>query len=561
MDPSWFIPVELQTEMDRVITRACKTALDFARDESRYVAPAAALQDMSLAVLNVVHRSIAAFAAALNDSAAILRKLPVELLCVVFEFLPTKDCISASHVCHRWRDAILTGSPAIWSCLRYRSSSGLGLGTLLARSSAANLALTVSVSPQNWSEVAQGLCEHLRRCTVLKLDLYDPLPDEAQIAVTRALCHPAPRLRRFRLLDHLEQLNRIFDETLLLFAGDAPRLDLVKVQANIRSLAPCDSLRTVKRLLFCPSNQRTALTDIALMLERFPGLTGLAIELDWWQDEEPPATTSDEPLKPLVLPENLVSLAVIANQAHIDPSALMRRLRHQEVTELSVSYNKPGISADRASAMLADIVPPGRSVAVMRMEVLLSPDERIRVDMWFDGGSGEHTLRNIPLESRPGPDLFASLLTLVIEDRLLCIGEPLPPAPALRTLSILLSSFYMTDDAQDSVFLLPRDLERTFVCPSLLNVRFIGPPNMPPLHLEADAVSEFIENRISFEAPALCALCLKRTRLLENDIAAVARLLCLVENIQVDDPEPAPVIVTNEPFFVSGPYTTLLDWD
>ncbi|EJD51472.1 hypothetical protein AURDEDRAFT_120815 [Auricularia subglabra TFB-10046 SS5] len=520
------------------------------------------LQDISHAVLDVVHRSIAAFSAALNNGALILRKLPVELLCGVFELLPMSDCISASHVCHVWRDAILSGGPAIWSCVRYKSSPILGLSALLSRSVAADLELYVSATQRNWPEVAQGVTEHLHRCTVLKIDLYEPLPEEGQLAITRSLCLPAPRLRRLRLLDHLQQFNGTFDQTLYLFGGHAPRLDLVKVQTNVRALAPCEALGNVKRLLFCPSNQGALFDDITKLLERFPNLTGLAIELDWWQDDAPSASTSTEAEKPHSLPANLENLAVIANQSEIDPSGLMRRLRHHDVPQVSVTYNKPGIPADSASAMLSAICPPGHAPIVMRMEVLLSPDERIRVDMWFDGAlSGEHTVRNIPLSARPGVDLFAGLVTLVIEDRLLCIGEPLPPAPALRTLSILLCSFYMTDDAQDSIFFLPRDVGTRIICPALLNVRFIGPPNMPPLHLDAGMICNVIERHVQYDASPLYAVCLKRTRLLENDPAAVARLLRLVQHIQIDDPEPAPVVITDAPFFTTGPYTTLLDWN
>lgn len=236
-------------------------------------------------VERVTQRAFCAIARSINDCAPVTR-LPLELLCYVAEHLSEQGRIRATHVCVRWRLALLA-SASTWRRVNGSDVRPNALSAVVARSRGADLALVVHVHADNWTAVAACLESSMFRLSSLRLSLDFKLSDEASDRITDALCLPAPRLKSFQFHNPESDFNRV-GRDVTLFGGHASKLGVVKIHANMPALHASASLRTVTQLLWCTTGPMH-IDTFCDVLTLFPGLRSLAIYLDRWSgDEDPP---------------------------------------------------------------------------------------------------------------------------------------------------------------------------------------------------------------------------------------------------------------------------------
>ena len=145
-----------------------------------------------------VLRILVAIRSAMNQIIPINR-LPPEILAKAFEFREgDKDLICATHVCQRWRYALIS-NPSLWTDVVFRSSNRRVL-TYLPRSGA--LPINVSFMPTHASTWKSHLEDILTSPIpwVNRVKLLNVEGDEEQIeTVIQRLCLPAPLLQSLKL--------------------------------------------------------------------------------------------------------------------------------------------------------------------------------------------------------------------------------------------------------------------------------------------------------------------------------------------------------------------------
>ncbi|EJD49344.1 hypothetical protein AURDEDRAFT_150568 [Auricularia subglabra TFB-10046 SS5] len=459
-------------------------------------------------VLDQVHRTLSQISHEHNRTVPILQ-LPPELLICVFDFLPMADALNACYVCRAWNEVIMHGAPSLWSTVYSTPRRQGALTAQLRRSGSADLRLNLVLKRHNWKETDQKLRHNGR----------------AEFA--RALARPAPLLRTFRLLDAADNYNSECEDPLPLFANDAPALRFVKMHVDFKALART-VLPAVTSLLVA-NTSIMCMGDVGKVSASFPGVESLALEVDEWDD--------DYESEGLVrVPESVKDLVIISNASAVDPGLLLRHLDHTSIPHICVSYNR-AVPADGASATFRELAGFSR-VSCMRINTsaLSLSENELNIDMWpsDDRSRPQRTILDFPIGARPSGAFFAHLTRLLVGELVLAVGDPFPPAAALRELTVqMLAPEYQAQDGCNSVFLLPRDRQRVLACPALRKLTFGARRHRCATRLAPHLALDFV--RFHLDAPPLETLAIKGLELVTSIPEDAAEFVALARNFVVED--------------------------
>ncbi|EJD48691.1 hypothetical protein AURDEDRAFT_162146 [Auricularia subglabra TFB-10046 SS5] len=254
--------------------------------------------------------------------------LPLELVAAIFRKLGLKDCITVSHVCHRWRDAAV-GDPRLWTRLAVDSAPIEGVETLVSRSRDLPLLLSAAAFVKGEeARVAKVLSQNMGR--IYYLYFLTSLRCWTD-SIRDALCTPAPFMMSFDMRALNDSMEETDDEDIevtlppLLFGGQAPLLGQVGLH-GIYLPTPCPALANVRILATelpeTPPDEPFCLSDV------LPDLLGLEI-----------TNQSDEPHFFLKQGHTLFTLQMNAAQwgLEVDMREPLRAVNHANT--LSITTN------------------------------------------------------------------------------------------------------------------------------------------------------------------------------------------------------------------------------
>ncbi|EJD50480.1 hypothetical protein AURDEDRAFT_160381 [Auricularia subglabra TFB-10046 SS5] len=244
-------------------------------------------------IRKVLFHSASCVARDLNAQSITAMRLPVEVLTAVFGFLSFPDCVSASHVCHGWRDVALS-EPRLWNDVElsvpHLTWSSAAVPELLARSKAVPLRLTIKgLYSDDVPQIALWLSpDVLERTSYLALFFDAPCDMDS---LWNALATPAPQLETLllRSMDLVDDC--IFRMPQKLFLGCAPRLRNLYA-SDVRVAPGCAALSSVTTLVadfvgMHHSDGDSVETSWSLLAE-FPSLRFVGLN-DVWEDDALPS--------------------------------------------------------------------------------------------------------------------------------------------------------------------------------------------------------------------------------------------------------------------------------
>ncbi|KZV98563.1 hypothetical protein EXIGLDRAFT_746566 [Exidia glandulosa HHB12029] len=289
MSESRTLPADCDRILHHAVYDAC-TAASILLDRDAVQSAITARTGFSL-VLDAVWRAYQDYARSHNEAHSPASRLPPEVLCSIFRYLPLAGRISTSHVSHHWRNASLAFPAELWSEIPPTNLLDT-LSPLLDRT--ATLGLPVDLLgvrlPSSDGQRVACLCEllkrHLWHIRTLILDAFCTEGQRGDLA--SLLESAAPMLRHFYLeINHFARPS--FQRGI--FTGDAPnleRLELGKYATPLHLPDFADAvafprIRHVRigRVRLCPSEP----DEVWSVLPKFPALRSLEIWTTPFRDQ------------------------------------------------------------------------------------------------------------------------------------------------------------------------------------------------------------------------------------------------------------------------------------
>ncbi|KZV93247.1 hypothetical protein EXIGLDRAFT_835882 [Exidia glandulosa HHB12029] len=509
-----------------------------------------------------VHRStlqaVSRIARRINDNGPIAR-LPRDIFCSVFAlYIDLRDLVRATGVCHVWRDALMH-DPSVWTVLsNYQVVCPQGVLTrLLSLSSTLPLHLELEATEANWPEVCESLEVNLQRCLSLAVTFNTHI---ASVRLTAALCgHSAPILRTFKLFDAFSWFNspwyRPWDAPRdgVLFAGDAPHLELVKIHTDLTNVRPSSALRAVKRLRCANASSWEDLSNasgsVVRILDLFPSveILGLEVRAD---------SRVDSSQELINLPPLLTDVVVDISSTEVSAGDVIRRFKDPDLPSLRGKLSG-ACTPEQCLSHMRDML-AGTAPSALELD---SRGPNLAVFAYWDPGDGRFDRGSYQVSPKILQDLlpsevFANVTWLGIAEDLFGHDDvQIPTMPAVTRLCVglLYCPAYRTYGAQ-SIFLLPP--EKIFSFPLLKTLAICAASTMvlPSggyiTWLTPDLISRFIRSHLLYDAPSVGRLILEGARLVQSCVQEVAALLALVDDF---DWEPAWVEKSDRVDYV-------LDW-
>ncbi|KZV98571.1 hypothetical protein EXIGLDRAFT_832126 [Exidia glandulosa HHB12029] len=243
MSATLALPLECNTTLYLSVKLACSAASELlqaratvgscAADTQRSVGAAAA-EDAPLQptvfslVLQTVWAALQDYAREQNEAHSLVSRVPPEVLCSIFSYLSLGERISASHVCHSWRNASLAFPANLWSSIPSTSRLNV-MGPLLARTAALDIPVDLmGVHLDDYSravQISDLLKSHMHHIRTLRISIDDSMLPGGEIAI--ALETRAPMLEHFFLKNDPDFGLLSFQKAI--FCGDAPRLRQIEL--------------------------------------------------------------------------------------------------------------------------------------------------------------------------------------------------------------------------------------------------------------------------------------------------------------------------------------------
>ncbi|KZV82279.1 hypothetical protein EXIGLDRAFT_729918 [Exidia glandulosa HHB12029] len=451
--------------------------------------------------------------------------LPLELVCIVFECLPLRDCILATHVCRAWRHFLVDCAPSIWCSISSEPILPPGaLPVLLARSGSSDIELSVRVALDRWKEVVDCLAANMYRCRSLSVRISSARTDDytdMTAALTSALCNPAPRMRKFRLFDR----GGLFNSPGIL-GGVAPHLRVVKLYCNPGALGECEAFQGATRAMYANPSWTTH-EDVSNILQRLPKLEALALDLDYWHRWG----TGRRNDHILVFPPTLKHLVLRGDSEVQNACLVLDAIDHSKLHEICVTCpsRKDGTSPDpefveKLLRQMLDDGPPAVKMSIYGSSFLDISIKR--------ADDSERGLIRVPRGRRPEQS-FSTVTLLSLGESALDPNVPFPSIPLVTDLTIImLDHDEYADVAHDSVFLLPRthDDMHILVCPSLRIFRIRA--SKGAARVAPEVIREFVEYHLDYAEPLLEKLAICGAEVLHNNVAEVAALISLAKTFE-----------------------------
>lgn len=483
---------------------------------------------------DIVARAMVAVARRLNLRSRAVTGVPPELLIDIFERLPVHDRIRASHICHFWREKIIS-TPSVWSSVIDEPRLGPGaLPSILHRSGSRGLMLSLVVDSSNWESICSILDSHLSRCVVLEINILTAIGTIAEDRITESLSRAAPRLREFRIWDLCGTLNRRATDDALLFAGGHSPLKVFRARIDSYQLRPCDSLSSVTRLRYASSTGLwSAQETLATFLSLCPALEHLAVVFFAKTYVDPSA----EAWSSCVLPASLKSLLVVAE----DSAAVLHPISYLNVGDrLPVRLNYLTCPTEAEAIAATDAL--FRGIAITRLGLYRwSFDTDFNVTIMNGNGYGGDWLRylaNVPRGVLDFKACVLSLTSLSTDEPSFAEGILLHDAPALTYLAIwlLTPAEHRSDSGDCSIWLLPSTPHTVMRCPRLKKLQLAAHPLDSPFspssdtYVTPDMIQDFIRHHLYHEG-ALELLELEGIQVVESRVEEVASLLAIVHDV------------------------------
>ncbi|KZV93229.1 hypothetical protein EXIGLDRAFT_835869 [Exidia glandulosa HHB12029] len=494
-----------------------------------------------------VHRSmlqaVSFIARRVNDHTPMSR-LPRELFCSVFSlYIYLGDVVQATGVCHVWRNALLH-TPSVWALFsNYQMPCPPGtIPRLLALSSNLPLHLDLEATESNWKEVCDCIEANMHRCISLAATFNT---SKASWCLTQVLCsNPAPILKTFKMYDSNAWFNDPWDrqwdgirDADVLFAGQAPALELVKMHTNLSDgIRYRTAFRTVKRLRI-----QTTSTDVLSarrlvdIFALFPCLEIFAIEVDIWHNAD------NAPL--VTLPSSLTDLLLETTNTTSSLSTIMRCINSDNLLGLRGKLSKD-CSPEQALELLRYML---RNTKPTTLDISWGSSDLLEVyGYWkrnrdatdneeFERGASHvplSAIRDLPSES------FESVTWLAVTEDILSSEDiDIPEIPSVTRLTVrLLYAPVHAILGEFSMFLLPPS--RIFAFPLLNKLEIRAAPVSETQSggyttwLTPDLIYIFIQQHLRYQAARIDQFILRGAKLVESRIEDVAKLLALIDTYE-----------------------------
>ncbi|KAH7103194.1 hypothetical protein BKA62DRAFT_697593 [Auriculariales sp. MPI-PUGE-AT-0066] len=498
-----------------------------------------------------------------------LLQLPTELLALIAHELKLADRISMSKVCKTLHRTVWH-TPTLWTAISHSDTTPVGRVTsLLQLSVGLPVSLDVVLDENSWEEITQCIVNSLMRCTSLKVEVHNNLPEAALDAFSSSLHSPAPLLHTLLVFDTLGVWEPSVKHPIsVLFRGQSPRLRRIKL--NMLSVKYSElansglSLPNVQHGLFSQTERITAF-NVFYMLQPFPGLVELAIELldrgevDAWMDQIP-------------LPPTLRELIFLVSHKSADVTMPLYCMSHMSLDRITAVYTAAPSSRSSYVAALqlfGSSIGTVRTLRIGSSSVRTEDGQKRPMDLYLSPEAGPHDLANGALANlvrqralvsidmrtleRLDHTLFAGLKDLVLHE---CMMLELPPLPQLLRLTVYLARWnqpFYRREGHNSVFFPPEPAARPLVCPQLRTLTIFhqdGTSATP--WLAPEMIRGVVERRLRFRAPRLPQLVMLGVRLLESNLGEVMRLWTAVDDIQY---------VSIPPRNLTPAFSDLLSWN
>ena len=160
--------------------------------------------------------------------------LPPEIFAVIFSFMCSseKPChnlarLRLSHVCHQWREIVLT-QPPLWSYVDFTTLSSVGAAEMLARAKSVPLCVEATISSPRCNDVRfDTFQKELQACIPRIRHLSISAERADMLSTLRVLGSPAPTLEHISLSSTGE--NILVPDTLSDGSTTTPRLSFLKL--------------------------------------------------------------------------------------------------------------------------------------------------------------------------------------------------------------------------------------------------------------------------------------------------------------------------------------------
>jgi hypothetical protein len=463
--------------------------------------------------------------------------------------------------------------------------------------------LDVDVDERKLDAIVNVLQCHMHRLVEMTLSVdYERKVNAGSLSdirttLTEALTTPAPRLRKFVLLDCRGLVDWKM-RCLTLFNGTAPALETFKIQCDIQALGTSSStLKNVKKVMFAPAFRLTR-SDIEMLVRLFPSLVELSVELDIWSGFDDLVGTTK-----ITLPPTTRILTLIPNRLTANPGRFIDLVDCQAVPRMWVYYNKQARTDSAHGADLpvnlicgttpddsgqkqitARFRPKSMSIALSSLLDNLSDaticlyvygDEDdlhrlVPVGHMQDGDEEPRNERvvgdvhhNAPIFH---PRLFANITNLHMAELMFdreVVGPALPLLPALLNLTIrtimprwhsqvrVFSAFIVADLYQSQRTSNTSDIladsdhaggtdepPRLLLCPLLRTLRIAAPmraAHHAPTILTPGMVTAFVKTYLRYDVPRLDALLINGIQFVVTDPMELQYMFDLAADVHFDD--------------------------
>ena len=481
-------------------------------------------------------------------------QLPEEIWLEIFRRIDISKRASLILVCRAWTDLLLRGAPALWRVVRtydhhpterhkrHSILSGNALAQILSISRDSDLQLTTWLEPgdNGWRSFVEHIGPEIHRVSHLKLIIDTTLDDEAELAVTHVLCQPAPRLRVFKIYNHLSQFNRSRDPEMKLFAEHAPLLRLAKLHLDLKAVYGT-VLDGVTELMTATTRGGLTHAAVAGIVSRFPNLRSFGLDIDT-------AHELHNGQRSIALPRSVEEVAIWCNRVDAPAAHVLGWLAGADTARRIIINCRRPLNPNESAVLLEQFTADLFPLTVLRIEACADSDALdyhfydSQTDISTIGNAAQRRiLYEADFSAQIPQNLFAHLTYLYMNEVVFSPrandGTGLPPAPALRVLAIkILRADCQGSDGHDSPFVLqPNPTRSRFACPNLRVIQLAQrwDPRGIATCVAPEMVSEFLVEYLQYDAQKLDSLELHGVQMLTSNLGEVERLLSKVEEVVV----------------------------
>lgn len=454
---------------------------------------------------DVFKASIITYLRAYNASATHgVARLPAEVVCHIFSYLPFADRISVTHVCQHWREVSLVSPAQLWSSVEVRTERGGVLSALLARTHFVPLQrLTIQLHPGTLSEVTSLLPRYLSKVRALHLYAASNLSSkQVQDVINTTLCSRAPLLESF-VFAVVSDNDCDIELPDNLFAGRAPLLRNLKLSlGDVTSSLGSASLARITRFTCMP-----VITvwpeDVQNAFVRLRRLESFTLYVADWNV----ARTTLSPRAPFAPPRTLRTMVVaLLDGCTANPVEIFAYLVHDSIPDIIVIWEF--VPQEEEAVATVNLLSRSMPTSLFISFLLTGPNYAFNGAMHIatrDARGSTRIYQNVPARTASlAAHTFSAVAALEIGEASWLFGVPLPTLPALTALVVLTLPLHFGVSGSLACGYAPRYCaESVLACPSLRSVTFRQLSCASATRISAEAVTFFLRAALQYSAPQL----------------------------------------------------------